>query len=124
MLNSSFSVIKTEKIHFLKKKAVKYIAPFGNYSYLCNVNIKQLRSTEHRGGGNTLNSAKEIMKTLNFAKQVLVENYNRSESEMTLKEYIEREFSNNPESFQFLFSAEELSAEELKEKVNELINSL
>lgn len=40
MLDSSFSVIKTEKIHFLKKM-VKYIAPFKNYSYLCNVNIKQ-----------------------------------------------------------------------------------
>lgn len=64
------------------------------------------------------------MKTLNFAKQVLVENYDRSESETTMKEYIEREFSNNPESFQFLFSTEELSAEELKEKVNELINNL
>lgn len=64
------------------------------------------------------------MKTLNFAKQVLVENYDRSESETTMKEYIEREFSNNPESFQFLFSTEELSVEELKEKVNELINNL
>lgn len=64
------------------------------------------------------------MKTLNFAKQILVENYNRSESEMTLKEYVEREYSNNPDSFQYLFSSEFLSDEELTEKVNELINSL
>ena len=64
------------------------------------------------------------MKTLNFAKQILAEHYNRSESEMTFKEYVGREYSNNLESFQYLFSSEFLSEDDLKEEVNNLINNL
>lgn len=64
------------------------------------------------------------MKTLNFAKQILAENYNRSESEMTFKEYVGREYSNNLESFQYLFSSEFLSEDDLKKEVNNLINNL
>ena len=64
------------------------------------------------------------MTTLNFAKQILAENYNRSESEMTFKEYVGSEYSNNPESFQYLFSSEFLSEDDLKEEVNNLINNL